>query len=1136
MSLFRAGAILAFFLALVFVNQAVGQSLLDGDISGQVTDPTGSVVPNAVISLKSLDTGTKQTAKSSGDGLYRFTLLKPGHYEVSTTVAGFANDVRKVLVEVGQTTEVDFKLEISKTTEAIEVSAAVPLISTDPGITTVFTPTEVALLPAAGGDITTIAFTAPGVVVAPGTGAGNFTANGLPATSNLFTVNGENDMDPYDNVNSSGATNLTLGANELQEATVISNPYSGQYGQLMGAQVIYVTKSGTNQFHGNAQYWWNGRFLNADNWINNATGGTRPFANANQWAASFGGPFWKEKAWFFLDTEGLRFILPNVFIITVPTPAFASAVLANIHATQPKQVQAYESMLNLWATAAQGHAPSISPTQSEGCVAGVVPGWLAGAPCSEEVTVTPSALAKEWILAGRADFKLGPKDQAFFRFKLDHGVQPTYLDPVSPNFDALSNQPSYDFQAQERHVFNTNMTNAFMATLSHYIVQFQQNAALVKSTFPYALSFGTNVNFTAFNPAENFPEGRNITQYQFIDDFTWTKGRHFLQFGVNFRRYDVSDHNFLLNSPFVLFQNISTPGAGLDNGLQDFADGIAYLFVQADNQASSVPIALWGMGMYASDTWKVKPTLSLMLALRVERNSNPVCQHNCFANFTGSFSSLASVQAENSGGDPGDVPYSSDIKYNQHQAYPGVDALVWSPRVAFSWAPAKHNHFPWCPGSGKTVLGGGVGLFYDNPAAGIVDGLLGNPPVSVVFLVQPPTGTYPFDTTATGAAATFTRASAAFNISKSYNQIEQELAALNVVFPAPAFAAIEGRLHAPQAQEWNLKVDQEINRTTAISVNYTGNHVIHLLYNNSWANAYDCCGVFSGVPGVNESPVVPNYGPVTTTQSGAVANYDGVTISLREQYRTSFLAHVNYTFSHTLDEVSNGGVFPYSPNSLLGQNNPAGLRPGNYGNAEYDIRHLFSADFVISPSFHFENRLLKGLFGGWQTAGKVFVRSGFPFSVVDGNLTGVIINGGGNILANQISAAAQTSCGRGNVFTSGVGCINSNAFTNTGSTSFTGYSTWPNQERNQFRGTGYFDIDLSLVKTFQIRERVSLGVGMTAYNALNHPNFGQPDNILGDGTTGQIFKMQGVPTSPYGGGLGFDSSPRVVQLTTKLNF
>src|SRR4029077_11361660 len=185
--------------------------------------------------------------------------------------------IQTVSVEVGQTTQADFKLEISRAAETIEVSGSAPLVSTDPGNQTAFSPTEVSLLPTAGGDITTLAFTAPGVVVSPGTGYGNFTANGLPGVSNLFTVNGENDMDPYFNINNTGATNLTLGSNEVQEATVTTTPYAGQYGQLMGAQVSYVTKSGTNEFHGNAQYWWNGRFLNANNWFNNASGSPRAF-------------------------------------------------------------------------------------------------------------------------------------------------------------------------------------------------------------------------------------------------------------------------------------------------------------------------------------------------------------------------------------------------------------------------------------------------------------------------------------------------------------------------------------------------------------------------------------------------------------------------------------------------------------------------------------------------------------------------------------------------------------------------------------------------------------------------------------------------------------------------------------------
>ena len=1137
MKLFRMGVVVAFLLTLVFANVAAGQSLTSGDIAGRITDPAGAVIPNSAVNLKSLDTGTEQSTTTNADGAFRFNLLKPGRYEVSTTVSGFAKVVRNVTVGLGQSTSVDIALEISKQAETVEVAAEAPLVSTDPGNATSFTPTEVALLPTAGGDISTLAFTAPGVVVAPGTGYGNFTANGLPGVSNLFTVNGENDMDPYFNINNTGATNLTLGANEVQETTITTNPYSGQYGQLMGAQISYVTKSGTNQFHGNAQYWWNGRYMNANNWFNNAFQEDRAFSNANQWAGAVGGPVIKDKLFFFVDTEGMRFVLPNVYSVTMPTPEFSAAILQNIQNTQPNELPVYQTILGLYANAAQGRN-AIAGTQDDNCVANVIPGWAAGAPCSQQITTTPTALAKEWILAGRVDYKLTSNDDIFFRFKLDHGTQPTYLDPLSSKFDALSNQPSYDYQAQERHVFGSNKANEFTASLSHYVAQFAQDTALVNSTLPYRITFANEsglagVNYTSFNPASSFPQGRNITQYQFIDNFTWTKGNHNLQFGVNFRRYDVSDHNFFYNTPRVYFNNI-----GGDNGLSDFASGVAYRFRQSSNLADNVPIALWGMGIYASDTWKIKSNFSLTAALRVERNSNPVCQKDCFANYTGTgaFSQLPSVQA---GDGAGDVPYSSDIKYGQHQAYPGVDTLVYSPRLAFSWTPGGSNHLPYFTG-GKTQISGGIGIFYDNPAASLVDQLISNPPVSVNFRVQPPTGTLPFDTTAAGSAATFAAASQAFDVTKSYNQIKAELKAIGVSFPAPAFYNIIGTVHAPQAQEWNLKVDQQVGRSTAVSVNYAGNHVIRLPFQNQFPNAYDAYGLFPGVAAMPGGPVVPNYGVVTGYQSGAVANYNGVTFSVREQLGKSLLAHFNYTYSHTLDEVSNGGLSGYQygsgVSSVLNQLDPASLR-ANYGNAEYDVRHLFTADYVYSPNVRFGNGFVKAVLGGWQWSGKVFLRTGQPFTVIDGNAAlGNYLN---PIVANQISSAAQTgSCGAGNAATLGspVGCLNAAAFTDTGSASFPGYSAWPQQGRNHFVGPRYFDMDMALYKNFQFKERVALGVGMTAFNVFNHPNFALPDNYLGDSTFGQALGMQGVPSSPYGNFLGFDSSPRVVQLTAKLTF
>ena len=171
-------------------------------------------------------------------------------------------------------------------------------------------------------------------------GVGNFSTYGLPAISNLFTLDGMDENDPVYNVNITGATGLTLGLNEVQEATVVNNGYSGQYGRFAGANVNYVTKSGANEFHGNALYWWNGRILDANDWFNKFVQlGTpvtpRPFENANQYAASAGGPIQKNRSFFFIDYEGLRLVLPiNYGTLTlIPSSQFETATIANLTVT-----------------------------------------------------------------------------------------------------------------------------------------------------------------------------------------------------------------------------------------------------------------------------------------------------------------------------------------------------------------------------------------------------------------------------------------------------------------------------------------------------------------------------------------------------------------------------------------------------------------------------------------------------------------------------------------------------------------------------------------------------------------------------------------------------------------------------------
>ena len=1138
-----------------------GQSLTSGSITGTVFDPSHAVVPNATVNLKGIDTGSTATAVTNASGSYSFTLLKVGRYQVTVKQPGFAEVSQTLDVQVGQVSKVDVELVVAKGTETVEVSGTAPLINTEPSQNTAFTQEEVAQLPSAGGDITNIADTAPGVVVNGTGGYGNFTANGMPATSNLFTVNGENDMDPYFNINNSGASNLTLGQNEIGEATVITNPYGGQYGQLAGAQVTYVTKSGTNTFHGNAAYWWNGRLLNANNWMNkesqafaHAADPTKPanqapFSNANQWATSFGGPLIKNKTFFFVDYEGMRFLLPNVDEVIAPTPGFISAAEAQVAASNPGESATFNQFLSFYQNA-PGYGGAVEnqivPNDSCSSLTFTVPtpGFTPGVSnCSQTFTSVPNALAWEYIFSVRVDQKLGNNDNIFGRYKLDHGLQPTHLDPLDSRFDANSLQPSWDSQVQETHVFSPTKTNSFTATLSHYVAQFV--APQAASVFNYEEVFNEDqgiYNFTSPNSAAaSFPQGRNITQYQFIDDFSWTRGNHTFKFGENFRRYDISDHNFFITSPIV-YWGYST------DFMQSFVNGMAYQYRKNLNQSTDVPVALWGIGAYGQDEWKATRNLKLTLALRVERNSNPVCQTDCFSNFTGAFPTIASYVAGDGvhtsctthPEDPScSVPYTSDLKIGQHQAYPGVDSLLWSPRLGFSWDPR---------GSGKTVLSGGIGLFYDNPAAGLVDNLLGNPPASVSLRIRSAdtvTGVVPFDPS--GAPLTWQQSASAFNVNDSFNTIAANLPP-GVHFNPPAIGSIVGTIKSPEWTEWNFSLQQELSHNTVLIVNYVGNHGARISYFNSFPNGYDAFGLYEGT--VQGAPPAPNYGTVTEYKSGAISSYNGLTFSLRKQFSNWISAHLNYTWSHNIDETSNGGLFQYGfegNNTILGQISPTSLRTDNYGNSDYDVRHLFNADFVINPTFH-KTGAMKWLTEGWQFSGKTFWRTGLPYSIVDGNLGGTVINAAEVIPATIIGNAQTSSCGAGNASFNGElnpGCLSPAGVLDVNDPSWAGnpYST---QRRNQYRGPHYFDMDLNLFKNFKIAERFNFAIGAQAFNAFNHPNFGLPNSTyfssftgaapIPDPTFGTISTMQATPTSPYGNFLGFDSSPRVMQLSAKLVF
>ena len=428
--------IVAIVLVMMTAAGVSAQTATTGDIAGVVTDPSSAVVPGVSVTLKNVETGSSARTTTNAQGAYNFAFLSPGKYSVSVSAAGFQDVTKTLTVSLGTSITTNLQLSISSQNQTIEVTdQAVGIQTEDANIETNFNAQQIAVLPNPGNDLSAVALTAPGVVMNTTGGSvfggGNYEFFGLPSNSNVFTYDGANDNDPYFNINNSGATNLTLGLNDVQETSVVTNGYSGQFGGLAGANINYVSKSGSNAFHGNAEYWWNGRALNSNGYFRNQANGVagseidpRLFVNANQYATSFGGPIRKNKSFFFVDYEGIRLVIPSSFSVNLPTQQFENAVIANLNSVSPTSVPFYNQLFGIW-NAAPGAARAQNTIMGGGCsnvtnLAGVAFG--ATNPCAVQLQGGTSQATNDYLIVGRYDQNIGNNDKLFVRVQHESGI------------------------------------------------------------------------------------------------------------------------------------------------------------------------------------------------------------------------------------------------------------------------------------------------------------------------------------------------------------------------------------------------------------------------------------------------------------------------------------------------------------------------------------------------------------------------------------------------------------------------------------------------------------------------------------------------------------------------------------------
>jgi hypothetical protein len=980
-------------------------------------------------------------------------------------------------------------------------------------------------------------------------------AFGLPATSNLFTIDGMDSNDPFLNLNNSGATNLLLGSNEIQEADVVTNGFSTSYGTFAGINVNYVTKSGGNAFHGNAVYYWNGRALNANDWFNKANGQPRPFDNANQWAASFGGPIKKDKMFFFVNTEGLRVLIPASSTIFIPTPAFETAVVQNLTnlgdtASIPFYCQnlagicpgvgpapgSGQGIFNLFQGAKnQGTAQdNLTPgTAGLGNGCSNVPNTGAFAtftgPCALSLRETPVNFAPEWQIAGRFDWNVGPNDRLYIRMQHDNGTQPSYTDPVNPIFNAISFQPEYQGQLQETHTFGPTMTNQFNVAATWYTAIFgPANLSATLAAFPTTLAPGDSslggpngCGVTIGGDNCIWPQGRNVTQFQVGDDISKTFGNHSFKFGAKYHKNYVSDHDFGLFSS----------GLEIPLTLADFASGgdpkgpgaQGSLLLQNFAQSLNQPIRLYEVAGYFQDDWRVKPNLTISPGLRLEHASNPTCVNLCFAQLGVPLSDVGTT-----------LPYNQLIQANRRQALFGYQNLQWEPRISFAWQPFSAGTSRL---KSNLVVRGGIGIFNDIFPGQIADNLAQNTPLFNQFTV--------LSSSIGGSCAGFLSPNQAGNL---FGCASAANASLLTAFQSgsssvpivPNITFTQPITHAPQYQKWNLEIQKGFGANDSISIGYNGNHGIYEPVFNSSLNAFGF-----GLP--NTTPATTQIGGLQQVQSAGVSNYNGLTVSYQHRFSGwggAGVFQLNYTYSHAFDEISNGGFNQFSSGvSIESPVNPNNLK-SNYGPADYDARHVVNGNYV------WEIPIRKALGGhgwaplvdGWQVSGAVFYRTAFPYTIVD-NVEGSSL-ASNNFFGSGFGTApfypvplttVPTTCsGSKHAGPNAVSCFAAGSFPAPG----TETALPPEGFRNRYRGPNYFDTDFSFTKKTNIPhwERAQFQLGLQFFNLFNHFNFNLPINDIANPQFGTIQTGVNPPTSILGSFLGGDAAPRLIQVKAQFVF
>jgi Carboxypeptidase regulatory-like domain len=1079
------------------------------EVSGVVRDTSGAAIPGAEVKITQIGTKLERQITTDAQGRYVAPALPVGSYQLEVSVAGFKTYVQSnILLQVGNNIDIDVSMEVGNTSERLDVTAQASMVETrDTTTSQVIDELRINDLPLDGRQPTELIYLAGASVSAANsqfTGSRNLYSSVSISVAG-GAMNGVNYMlDGADNNDAQSNVNLSFPfPDALQEFSVQTGSLPARFGLHPGGVVNAVTKSGTNDWHGDLFEY----LRNGDVDARNFFAPTPDTLKRNQFGGTFGDRIIRDKLFFFAGFQGtFNRQNPPESVSFVPTPAVL-----------------------------QGNFNVID---GPGCVAGgksiTLMNPYTGAPFpNNQIPVSlfdPASVALTKFLpaaqnsCGRATYGIpstGDDDQGIIRVDWVQSTKNTvygrvfvdnYRNPdvyngmnILQTDNAGNLQQSTSATLGDTYIFSPTLLNSAHLTFTR-----AANSRGPAGNAINASSLGINV----YDPAPNilystvsgyFTAGCNACADAFFDNNSWSfsddvdivRGKHQMAFGVLIMRNQFNAVNDVqLNGSFG-FTGQYASNASVNDALAAFMLGTMSNYTQSQPQVNATRETI--VAPYAQDSIRVNSRLTVNVGLRWEPALIPYDASNKGATFSQAAFNAGQRSTVFTNAPAGLLFYGDP---GVSRSFQKNDLGLFSPRLGIAWDPT---------GSGRQTIRVAGAILRDTLSTFYVNKETANPPFGTAVSV-------PFPLAEGG---TFSNPWAGYPGGDPFPQPSP--LPKNFVFPTQAsYYLLQPNYKSPYMAQWSVSYQRQITQNWLASATYIGNKSTNILSSEDENPSQYIPGSKASTNQRRllylQNPTLgAAYGLMELEQSNGNSNYNAVLLSVQHRFAHGFTWLTNYTWSHCLSDVDQFAASVNSPEYEQPNN-----RAADYGNCDFDVRHNMNTSFIVTSPIR-GNGLAGRVLGQWVLSPILEMRSGLPINVLDGS---DISQTGQNLDRPNYVAGCDPYLHNGNPLDYlNPGCFKAQA---------TG--TFGDLGRNVLIGPGVIEFDMALTRAFHLGERYILTPRVEAFNAINHPNFASPNTVLNTSTFGRIT---GSAVTAFNGATAISASagdPRIFQFSMKLQF